>query len=165
MQTIIDDITVLFTQHNDATISSIEKLPQSGSERQYFRIYTASKNYIATFGANIPENKVFIYFSDHFKQKNLATPEIYYCNEDSTIYVQEDFGNVSLLDRLENNGYTDEVYALYKKSLHELARLQVEGDQSLDYSRCLTNSSFGKQAIMADLLYLNIISSMPYEAL
>src|SRR5439155_26732314 len=38
-------------------------------------------------------------------------------------------------------------------SLHQLARLQVLGDEGLDYRRCLTNEEFGKQAIMADLLY------------
>src|SRR5215218_6752061 len=40
-----------------------------------------------------------------------------------------------------------------KKSLNQLARLQVLGDQHLDYERCTTNKEFGKQAIMADLLY------------
>jgi aminoglycoside/choline kinase family phosphotransferase len=42
---------------------------------------------------------------------------------------------------------------LYKKSLTRLALLQVKGHEGLDYSKCLTNKSFGKQAIMADLLY------------
>ncbi|ULT45338.1 hypothetical protein KRR40_19885 [Niabella defluvii] len=46
-----------------------------------------------------------------------------------------------------------DIYNLFKESLQQLARLQVEGDKGLDYSRCLTNSEFGKQAIMADLLY------------
>lgn len=45
------------------------------------------------------------------------------------------------------------MYQLYKKSLHELARVQVLGDKGLDYDKCLTNKEFGKQAIMADLLY------------
>ncbi|TAL40773.1 MAG: hypothetical protein EPN92_14050, partial [Chitinophagaceae bacterium] len=45
------------------------------------------------------------------------------------------------------------VYSLFKKSLEELASLQVNGDKGLDYERCLTNKEFGKQAIMADLLY------------
>ena len=42
---------------------------------------------------------------------------------------------------------------LFKKSLEALVKLQVKGDQHLDYGRCLTNKEFGKQAIMADLLY------------
>jgi aminoglycoside/choline kinase family phosphotransferase len=76
-----------------------------------------------------------------------------YINNDKNIYLQEDFGDVSLLNRLEESGYSTEVYELYKKSLQELALLQVKGHEGLDYKKCLTNSSFGKQAIMADLLY------------
>ena len=34
-----------------------------------------------------------------------------------------------------------------------MAQLQVKGDEGLDYDHCLTNKEFGKQAIMADLLY------------
>ena len=37
--------------------------------------------------------------------------------------------------------------------MQQLAHLQVIGDQGLDYNQCLTNAEFGKQAIMADLLY------------
>lgn len=41
----------------------------------------------------------------------------------------------------------------FKESLNQLARLQVLGDEGLNYKKCLTNEEFGKQAIMADLLY------------
>ena len=50
-------------------------------------------------------------------------------------------------------GLCDEVYGLFKQSLRELAKLQVIADDGLDYSQCLTNTEFGKQAILADLLY------------
>jgi len=153
MQTEIDEIKEVFKQHNDAVINTVDKLPQAGSERHYYRINTTDKTFIATYGANIKENEAFIYFSYHFKKKNLSTPEIFYVSDDKKIYVQEDFGDTSLLDRLETNGFTDEVYTLYKKSLTALALLQVKGDTGLDYNKCLTNASFGKQAIMADLLY------------
>jgi hypothetical protein len=68
-------------------------------------------------------------------------------------YLQEDFGDVSLLNRLEAEGYNDDIYSLFKKSLEALAQLQIKGDEGLDYNRCLTNTEFGRQAIMADLLY------------
>src|SRR6185503_1231945 len=50
-------------------------------------------------------------------------------------------------------GLTDNIYNLFRLSLHKLAELQVNGHNDLDYTRCLTNQEFGKQAIMADLLY------------
>ncbi|MGN6399141.1 MAG: RapZ C-terminal domain-containing protein, partial [Flavisolibacter sp.] len=54
---------------------------------------------------------------------------------------------------LEKKNFSGEVYNLFRESLHQLARLQVFGDKDLDYQKCLTNKEFGKQAIMADLLY------------
>jgi aminoglycoside/choline kinase family phosphotransferase len=153
MQSEIEEIKKVFEQHDNTTVTTIDKLPQAGSERHYYRIITTAKTFIATYGANIKENEAFIYFSGHFKAKQLATPEIYYVSDDKKIYIQEDFGDTSLLDKLETLGFTDEVYNLYKKSLAELALLQTKGDEGLDYDKCLTNSTFGKQAIMADLLY------------
>jgi aminoglycoside/choline kinase family phosphotransferase len=153
MITTTDRIKELFIAYSKDEITAIDKLPQAGSERHYFRIHTTRKSFIATYGANLKENESFIYFSKHFKKKDLAVPEILCINADKDIYLQEDFGDVSLLNRLEEKGFTTEVYDLYKKSLQQLALLQVKGHEGLDYKKCLTNSSFGKQAIMADLLY------------
>ncbi|MEO5891642.1 MAG: RNase adapter RapZ [Ferruginibacter sp.] len=153
MQVEIDEIKKVFLEYKNEVITSIDKLPQAGSERHYFRIYTSDNSFIATHGANIKENESFIYFSQHFHKKQLATPEIFYVSADKKIYLQEDFGDISLINMLEENGYTEYVYDLYKKSLQQLALLQVKGHEELNYKKCLTNTSFGKQAIMADLLY------------
>lgn len=148
-----DKIQELFSTFSGSAITAIDKLPQAGSERHYYRIRTAGKNYIATYGANLKENESFIYFSKHFRKKQLSVPEILCINNDRDIYIQEDFGDVSLLNKLEENGFCTTVYDLYKKSLQQLVLLQVKGDEGLDYKKCLTNNTFGKQAIMADLLY------------
>ena len=153
MQVEIDAISKVFEQYSDSPVTRIDRLPQAGSERHYFRIHTQGMTYIATAGENIKENESFIYFSNQFHQKQLPTPEILYCSADKKIYLQQDFGDLSLLNQLEEKGFTDPVYGLYKKSLQQLAQLQVKGDEGLDYNQCLTNAEFGKQAIMADLLY------------
>jgi aminoglycoside/choline kinase family phosphotransferase len=153
MQQVTDKIKKIFQQYNKETITAIDKLPQAGSERHYYRIHTANSTFIATYGANIKENESFIYFSDHFNKKELVTPQVFICNDAKDIYIQEDFGDKSLLNELEEQGYTNEVYGLYQKSLEQLALLQVKGHEGLDYNKCLTNTAFGKQAIMADLLY------------
>ncbi|MDZ4794593.1 MAG: RNase adapter RapZ [Bacteroidota bacterium] len=153
MQHLIESIGALYKEWKGNAATTIDVLPQSGSERRYFRLFEKDHSVIGTYGANIKENETFIYFSRQFKGKKLAVPEILAVSEDKQFYLQEDFGNASLLDHLESKGFTDEVYALFKKSLAALARLQVKGDKGLDYSKCLTNAEFGKQAIMADLLY------------
>ena len=98
MQTVSDVIKDLYVQWKGAQPASVDLLPQSGSDRRYFRIHEADGgSIIATVGANTRENETFIYFSNHFQKKKLPTPRIYSVNDELTIYLQEDFGNVSLL--------------------------------------------------------------------
>jgi len=154
MQEMINAVSQLYKSWTGKEPAQVEVLPQSGSDRRYFRLHNeGGKTFIGTHGLNVPENEAFIYFADHFRRKNLSVPEILAVSYDKTIYLQEDFGNTSLLNILEAKGFTQEVYDLFKQSLHQLARLQVLGDEGLNYKKCLTNEEFGKQAIMADLLY------------
>ncbi|MDP4261604.1 MAG: RNase adapter RapZ [Bacteroidota bacterium] len=153
MQSLIDAIKNLYTEWKGIEPLSVDVLPISGSERRYFRLHEQDRSIIGTYGANIKENETFIYFSEQFHKKNLAVPEIYAVSNDGMYYLQQDFGKTSLLDCLETGGFTQPVYDLFRKSLAALASLQVSGDKGLDYSRCLTNKEFGKEAIMADLLY------------
>jgi len=153
MQSTTEDIKKLFAQYSQDLVTSIEKIPQSGSNRVYFRLRTSQRSYIVTYGTHVLENKTFIYFSRHFQASHCPVPKIYAVNDDSTIYIQEDFGDTSLLARLEQYGHNDYVYLLFQQSLKQLAYLQIKGDENLDYSYCLTSREFGKQAILSDLLY------------
>src|SRR5215510_3137727 len=154
MQQIIQSIQELYKNLRGKDAASIDVLPRSGSERRYFRIHEDDGNtIIGTYGANIKENETFLYFSESFYDKNLPVANILAISDDRMYYLQEDFGDISLIDRLESEGYTETIYSLFKKSLEALAKLHVVGDIGLDYERCLTNKEFGKQAIMADLLY------------
>ena len=154
MQQTTENIKELFKKFNTTAILRIEKIPQSGSDRTYFRIYCENKkSYIATFSNNIKENNAFIYFSNHFKKINAPVPEVFAVNEEGNIYIQEDFGDVSLLNVLESNGQNELSLNLFKKSLNALANLQINGDKNLDYTQCITSKEFGQQAILSDLLY------------
>jgi len=154
MQVMIDAVSQLYKSWKGRLPKSVEVLAQSGSDRRYFRLHSEDgKTVIATIGANVPENETFIYFSGHFKNRRLHVPEVLAASYDKTIYLQEDLGDISLLDLLEQKGYVEETYNLFKESLHQLAKVQVLGNESLNYERCLTNKEFGRQAIMADLLY------------
>lgn len=153
MEEIVAAIENLFRSINNDELKRIEKLPQSGSDRIYFRLYTGNSTFIATFNLHIKENETFIYFSRHFKKAGLPMPDIFAINNEQTLYIQEDLGTESLLDNLEKYGQSPTTYNLYKKTLHQLARVQIFGDNGLDYSKCLTAREFGRQAILSDLLY------------
>jgi len=153
MQLMIDAISELYKDWKGGGHKQLDVLPQSGSERRYFRLYDTNESVIGTYGANTKENEVFIYFSNHFRKKDLPVANILAVNDTLTAYLQEDFGDRSLLHILEEKNFTDEVYFLFRRSLEALAELHVKGDEGLNYNLCLTNAEFGKQAIMADLLY------------
>ncbi len=153
MQNATEEIRQLFSTVKNEPVKQIDKIPQSGSDRIYYRILTESGSYIATTGHNVKENNTFIHFSRQFKKAGCPVPQILAVNDDQTIYLQEDFGDVSLLNKLETHGYNEYVYSLFKQSLKELAKLQVNGGRHIDYNLCLTAKEFGKQAILSDLLY------------
>ena len=123
MQDHLGSISLLFEKWAGKKPSSIDVLPQSGSERRYFRIFSDNESAIATYGENIKENETFIYFSKHFREKGLTVPEIFLSSKDGVYYLQQDFGNISLLNLLENEGHSENVYTLFQKSLKSLALL------------------------------------------
>ncbi|MEQ1553082.1 MAG: RNase adapter RapZ [Ferruginibacter sp.] len=163
-----EQIEQLFEQYSNDTIVEIIKLPQSGGDRVYYRLITkTNKSYIATYSNNLKENETFFYFTNHFKNIGAPVPAIFITNNEKNIYIQEDFGNTSLLDTLEKNGANEDTKKLYKKSLKALAHLQINGDKNLDYKKCITSKEFGKQAILSDFLYFKYYFldtlKMPYD--
>ncbi len=152
MQYIIEQIASLYSSRFNVNPEHIEKIPQSGSDRVYYRV-TGPVTCIATASKNIRENQTFLKFSEHFKSHDCPVPEIFLVNADETIYLQEDFGDVSLLNVLEQNGYHHHAYTLFQQALQKLAYMQIRGQENLNYDWCITSKEFGKQAILSDLLY------------
>lgn len=150
---VAEDIRAFFETFKESEIKNFEKLPKSGGDRIYFRIDTEDNSYIATYNENIKENIAFLNFSTNMKKINAPVPEVYTVHPEKQMYIQEDFGDSSLLNKLEEYGLDDYVYGLFKKSLKALAHLQIEGDKKIDYNFCITSKEFGRQAIMSDLLY------------
>lgn len=146
-----------FENFSGIKVINILTLPQSGGERNYFRLQLNDTKYppsiIATFSNNIQENNFFIYCTKHFLKFSLCVPVIYHVNKDATIYFQEDFGNLSLLEYVVQYGFTDNTISLYKKALINLAELQVKGNIEFDYSKCIISSEYNAGYILKDLNY------------
>jgi aminoglycoside/choline kinase family phosphotransferase len=153
MKPLVETVQDFFEPAINESITNIEIIPLSGGDRRYFRFYTTTKSYIGCYNENIKENEVFFYYTNHFRTISVPLPEILAINPERKIYILEDLGKESLLNNLEANGPCDEVYDLYKKSLEELAKMQILGARDLDFDKALTAKEFGKQAILSDLLY------------
>lgn len=154
MNTAAESIQALVVQAGWGHAARIEKLPQSGSDRAYFRVHSETgQTCIATVSHHLRENATFLYFTRCFQEIAVPVPGILAVNAEQDIYLQQDLGDTSLLQVLEQEGYTENVYRLFAASLRRLAHLQIQGDKVLDYGRCITSREFGQQAIRADLLY------------
>ena len=71
MELVIKHIGNLFNTINVAPWDAIQKIPQSGGDRVYFRIIQGEQSWIATYSLNIRESETFVYFADHFYEKGL----------------------------------------------------------------------------------------------
>lgn len=154
MSTIIDQVKAYFLSWKpEAEIKTIKQLAQAGSDRLYFRVETSKRHYIVTYNDNVRENAAFLEFSKHFNSKQLSVPEIFHQSDDKRFYIQSDLGNISLFDVLQKDGFTESTLDLYRKTLAQLAHLQIHGGIGLDYDYCIATRSFDRNAIYSDLLY------------
>jgi aminoglycoside/choline kinase family phosphotransferase len=152
MQNDQSEISDLYRQFTGESPVSVSKLPQSGSDRIYYRV-EGKQHCIATSNNHIRENRTFLKFTEHFRQSGIPVPEVYAVSKDERIYLQEDLGDTSLLNVLEKQGHTEDVKQLFQSALKHLAFMQIRGHQQFNYEWCITSQEFGKQAILADLLY------------
>ncbi len=153
MQSVIELITTFYHTIIPEPITQTELIPMSGGDRRYCRLYTPTTSYIGCYNTNVKENETFFYFTTHFRKFQVPIPKVIAINDARDIYLLQDLGTQSLLEKLEQDGPTEQVLNLFKKSIQQLVRMQIVAGASLDYDRCLTAKEFGKQAILSDLLY------------
>ena len=155
--TAIDIISTGYNKLFGGSDISITALPQSGSDRRYFRISDGSKSVIGAYNANLEENEAFIGFTAHFISKGLPVPEIFGYVPDQFIYFLQDLGDNNLYTWLHKKPDTSvsevATKALYRKILDQLVIFQTQGIEGLNLELCYPHKSFDRQSMMWDLNY------------
>ncbi len=133
-------------------------MKQSGSNRIYSREADPSGNtFIRVQGTSRTENHAFITMARHFRALNLPVPEIYTVSQDEMTYTQQDLGDTLLFDYIrsgrENGDWTEEQISMLEKTMRQLAHIQVEGAQNMDWSVCYPIPAFDRKSIFWDLNY------------
>lgn len=156
-QTKLELLNELFDRCCGENVISINKLPASGSSREYYRIKGSERTVIGVINPVREENKAFIEFSRHFHSLGLAVPEIFLVDLDNHAYLQEDLGDTTLFDYLlkvrDKGMFPSALKEVYKLVLTELQKFQITGARNLDYSYCYPRSSFDRQSMQWDLSY------------
>ncbi|WP_430826405.1 RapZ C-terminal domain-containing protein [Carboxylicivirga sp. N1Y90] len=136
---------------------SFVMLPPSGSYREYYRIKGREKSAMGVYNADLKENLAFLEFSDHFKSKGLAVPQVYDRDLGSHIYLQEDLGDVTLYAFLQGmrpgKDFPKELADFYKKTINNLIQFQIKGGEGLNYNKCYPRQAFDRQSMLWDLHY------------
>lgn len=132
-------------------------LPQSGSYREYARISDGHLTVIGAWNADVKENIAFLTFSRQLAESGVPVPRIYIVSDDTTCYLQEDLGKVTLFDFIsetrKSEGFSRTIIEEYKKVLRVLPRIQVLAGENIDYSVCYPRAAFDKQSMLWDLSY------------
>jgi len=135
----------------------IEKLPLSGSNREYYRLHGQSHTSIAAYNPVIKENETFIYYTKVFRSLNLNVPDILCIAPDRDLYLIEDLGDTTVFDFLltlrEKRNSDKEIIKLLKKVIDKLILFQFNTYKHIDFSMAFPRPCFDKQSIMWDLNY------------
>jgi len=151
------DLINLFKNYFAEEVINEEMLPPSGSYREYLRIKSHHHSAIGTWNEDQNENRAFIEFSRHFREKGLKVPQIYDHDLSSGIYLQEDLGDLSLFQFAQevrgSEGFSERIIAVYRKVIKELPKIQVTAGKDFNYGYCYPRKSFDRQSMMWDLNY------------
>jgi aminoglycoside/choline kinase family phosphotransferase len=153
----IDILSDSYKKLFGASLIEIVPLPQSGSDRKYFRITDKENSVIGAFNANFEENEAFIGFTKHFRSKGLPVPEIFGYVPEKFVYFLQDLGDTNLFtwlqDKHSDTGFDTDAKQLYKKILDILIQFQIDGIDGLDLDLCYPHRSFDRQSMMWDMNY------------
>jgi aminoglycoside/choline kinase family phosphotransferase len=166
-----NEIIQLFENQFKEEVDSFEMLPASGSYREYCRLTNSNRSVIGAFNEDVKENTAFLTFTNHFKSKDLPVPEIFAVSSDLKKYLQTDLGNLTLFDFLsktrEQEGFSENIIAEYRKVLEVLPRIQIFGGMDLDFSVCYPREAFDKRSMMWDLNYFKYyflkLAKIPFD--
>ncbi|MDD3807899.1 MAG: RNase adapter RapZ, partial [Candidatus Marinimicrobia bacterium] len=153
-----EQVSELFKQFSGEYPSSISPLPQSGSDRHYFRLKNKQEmSFIAATNPDKKENEAFLSFTKHFRNKGFPVPDLYYEDIENACYLLEDLGDETLFS-FSQKVRTSQIFPrqlinIYKTILEFLPKFQIEGYKGLDFSVCYPRDSFDKQSMMWDMSY------------
>ena len=153
--------------YTGSTCSVFYALAESGSSRRNYFATSGGRNFIVTSNSNLRENESFYYLTDVFQQLQLNTPKIFSISEDRTLYVQEYLGKRTLSEIISQEGESERVKILVRKSLNSLFVLQQKSVNKVDFSNAFEYEVYDELPIQNDLFYFKSfiadVLELPYH--
>jgi len=157
----------LYSLWSGRNAQSIIPLPESGSYRRYFRITDTDRTVMGVYNTDNRENNAFIYLDRHLINAGNRVPEVYCEDLDKHVYLEQDLGDITLLDYLEKIRGSAEQHektvSVYKKVIDAMPGLQVGAVKGIDYSVCYPRAEFDVQSMMWDMNYFKYCLLKPLK--
>lgn len=158
------ELTQLYRSFFQQEPARVQQLSGSASHRCYYRLFHStdpdSGSVIGVIGESRAENHAFLSLARHMLAQGLNVPRVFCASDDEMRYLQQDLGDLSLYDLLqqerkqEPGGAVALSVTILRQVMRELPRLQFLTAHDFDFtSHCCRESRFGGQTIRWDLNY------------
>ncbi len=106
---------------------TVEKLTGDASTRRYFRLIDSSKSYVACLDNPIGKDDRYDFEEMQLvlKKSGVRVPDIFYLNREKGFILEEDLGNLTLLEALGQTRNKKEKLELYYPVLDELLKIHA----------------------------------------
>jgi aminoglycoside/choline kinase family phosphotransferase len=153
-----ENISLLFLNIFDERPKRIAKLPESGSNRLYYRIYAKLGTVIGVYNPDRKENEAFLSFTRTFETLGFPVPKIIAEDPDNHCYLISDLGDTTLYllladQRKDKSVFPPSIVDIYKRVMKILPAFQVRGGEAIDYGKCYPRQAFDRQSMLWDLNY------------
>ena len=103
----------------------VEKLTGDASTRRYFRLTLEEKTYVVCLDDPITNNERYTFdtVQEIFNNNKIRVPEIHYLKKEKGFIVEEDLGNLTLLESLGQAKNESEILNLYYPVIDELVKI------------------------------------------
>ncbi len=115
-------------------IESIERLTGDASTRRYYRVFCTNSKYVVCLDNPSEQDNTFVKKQKFFFNNKIRVPQVYDTNPQKGYILEEDLGDVTLLQELVNIENSQEEYEQYKKVLDELISIHKINQTELNKS-------------------------------
>lgn len=150
-------LAACFQQVTGTHPTTLAPLRPHASERRIYRLTSGTTNLVGVINQSRAENDAFVALARHFKAAGLPVPAIHAYQAENGLYLEDDLGDVTLLDFLTSErtatseAFPHSAQVMYQKVLHYLPRFQIEAATKLDFSVCLAPEKFFSHTLPHDL--------------
>ncbi len=151
-------LSELFEAHFGVKAESTQQIRSHASKRIMYRMSSGMQSALAVYNPDVPENRAFLEFGRTFRSMRLPVPEIYAQSDDCIYYLEEDLGDQTLLDfvnenRAGNDSLAPKALEAYREVITYLIRFQIEAPAKLDFTLCYQGKIFDQAAMLEDMHY------------